>query len=160
MNLQHLTAQVYKWYAVFDNVIIIVTKYISQYTRFICSVNKLLELIGSNCHTTGCNRNCSVTYSFNGCCLVIKGLCSVGHVFTWTSSDMQVNRSGGKIFVNNLDLASARVVSGNNFSKMQLLFHFLHMPIISLTTFHAYQRLYICPGIDHYLSGGTGKNKL
>ena len=24
------------------------------------------------------------------------------------------------------------------------------MPIISLTTFHAYQRLYICPGIDRY----------
>ena len=128
----------------------IFTECVSQYIRFVCSVNKLLELIGSNCHTTGCDRNCSVTYWFNGCCLVVKGLCSVGHVFTWTSSDIQINRSGGKIFINNLDLASSTVVSGNHFSKIQMLFHFLHMPMISLTTFHAYQRLYICPGIDRY----------
>ena len=118
-------------------------------TRFICSIDKILELIGSSCHTIGCDRNCNVTYEFNGCCLVVKGLCSDGHVFTWTSSDIQVNKSGGKILVNNFDLASSTVLSGNNFSKIQL-FRFLHMPTISLTTFHAYQRLYICPGIDHY----------
>ena len=114
------------------------TEFISQYIGFVCSVNKLLGLTGSNCHITGCDRNCSVTYWISGCYLVIKGLCSVGHVFTQTSSDIPLcNRCGDKIFINDLDLASPTVVLGNNFSKTHMLFHFLQMPMFFLTTFHA-----------------------
>ena len=78
----------------------------------------------------------------------------MGHVFTYTSPDIPLgNRCGGKIFINDLDLASPTVVSGNNFSKTHMLFHFLQMPMFSLTTFHACLPVFIYmsgPGLDRY----------
>lgn len=99
-----------------------------------------MELIGSKCHTMGCDRDCRFTPEFVGCCLTVTGLCSAGHVFTWASSHIHLNKAGSKIFEDNFNVAISTVVSGNNFSKVNLFFEFLKMPIFSLTTFHAYQR--------------------
>ena len=47
------------------------------------------------------------------------------------------------------------VLSGNNFQKIENLTRILKLHVISLITFHMYQRLYICPGIEK-ITGTTG----
>jgi len=123
---------------------------VTAYKRFICSVDKIMELIGLKCHTMDCDRDCRFTPGFVGCCLTITGLCSAGHVFTWNSSHVHLNKAGSKIFEDNFNVAISTVTSGNNFSKVNMLFDFLKMPVLSLTTFHAYQRSYILPGISRF----------
>ena len=118
--------------------------------RVLCSIDKLLYLAKSKCQEEGCDSFYEVSTEFQGCCLIIHRKCRLGHQFKWESSVAQINQNGSKIFTDNLDFASALVLSGNNFSKMQLFFHFYGAPIISLTTFHAYQRLFICPSIDNF----------
>ena len=54
--------------------------------------------------------------------------------------------------LDNLCLAAAVVLSGNQFSRIKLMFRFADVACLSSTTFHAYRRLYICPVVnDHYL---------
>ena len=129
----------------------------SSYTRFVCSLDKLLELLGSKCRTMGCNRNCTFTHQFIGCCVAVTGLCGAGHAFAWASSHTETmssvdrtNRAGGRIFSDNLEIASSLVVSGNNFSKIEMFFTFLKMPIFSHTTFYSYQRSFILKGINNF----------
>ena len=74
----------------------------------------------------------------------------LGHQFKWESSVAQANQKGSKVYADNLDFASAVVLSGNHFSKMRLFFRFYGVTVISLTTFHTYQRLFICPSIDDF----------
>ena len=121
-----------------------------KHCRFVCSVHKLLELIGTNCHTKGCDKKCHITYTYCGSCMVMKGMCGDGHAFTWTSSDTLANKAGCNLFTDNLDIASAVLLSGNNFAKISLFFQFLNIPIVLKTTFHSYQRHYICTGIDKF----------
>jgi len=116
----------------------------SKCCHFVCSVHKLLELIGTNCRTKGCDKKCHITYTYCGSCMVMKGMCGDGHGFTWTSSDTLANKAGCNVFTDNLDIASAVQLSGNNFAKILLFFRFLNIPVISETTFHSYQRNYIC----------------
>ena len=118
--------------------------------RVLCSIQKIMELLGTDCRTTGCDRICRFSYFQSGCCLTIQGLCSNGHTFTWHSSDTQVNKKGSRIFEDNLLVASSIVLSGNNFSKLETFFQFLGLKMLSRTTFHTYQRLFICPGITHF----------
>lgn len=117
---------------------------------FVCSVHKLLELVGTTCHTKGCDKTCHITYTYCGVCMVMKGMCGDGHGFTWTSSDTLTNKAGSNLFKDNLDIASAVVLSGNNYAKMALFFRFLNIHIVSKTTFHLYQRNYICKGINNF----------
>ena len=106
--------------------------------RVLCSIQKIIELLGTKCRTAGCNRICHFNYNLLGCCLTIQGLCSNGHAFTWRSSDSQVNKSGSRIFEDNLLVASFILLSGNNFSKVEKMFHFLGVKMLSRTTFHLY----------------------
>ena len=48
--------------------------------RFVCSVHKLLELVGTTCHTKGYDKKCHITYTYYGGCMVLKGMCGDGHV--------------------------------------------------------------------------------
>ena len=75
-------------------------------SRFVCSVDKLLELVGSKCRTEGCDRDCNFTPAFVGCCMVVTGLCCAGHAFTWESSHVKLNKPGSRVFTDNLDIAS------------------------------------------------------
>ena len=90
--------------------------------RFVCSVHKLLALVGTTCHTKGCDKICHITYTYCGGCMMLKGMCGDGHGFTWTSSDTLTNKAGSNLFTNNLDIAPAVVLSGNNYAKMALFF--------------------------------------
>ena len=104
----------------------------------------------------GCDRNCTFSHRFVGCSLAVTGLCGAGHTFAWASSHVETtttvvdttNRKGGRIFTDNLEVASSLVVSGNNFSKFEMFFTFLKMPIFNHTTFYSYQRSFIVKGIN------------
>jgi len=122
----------------------------SKCSCFVCSVHKLLELIGTNCHTKGWDKKCHITYAYCGSCIVVKGTCGDGHGFTWTSSDTLASKACCNMFTDNLDIASAVQLSGNNFAKILLFFRFLNIPVISETTFHSYQRNYICTRINNF----------
>ena len=45
--------------------------------------------------------------------MVLKGMCGDGHGFTWTGSNTLTNKAGFNLFTDNLDIASAVVLSGN-----------------------------------------------
>ena len=116
----------------------------------LCSLQKILQLVDNRCKVQTCNSNYDIKHEICGCCLKITGRCANAHTFIWCSSDVISNVTGNRIFVDNLYFASAVVLSGNSFSKLELFFRFLNLHIVSSTTFHSYQRLYICPGIDNY----------
>ena len=118
--------------------------------RVLCSLQKILQLIDNRCKVQTCNNNYDIKHEICGCCLKITGRCANAHTFTWCSSDVISNVTGNRIFVDNLYFTSAVVLSGNSFSKLELFFRFLNLHIVSSTTFHSYQRLYICPSIDSY----------
>ena len=117
----------------------------------ICSLSRLLQLARRKCSSDGCNSQCNIYYKKCGCCLLINGTCENGHKFTWESSERLLNQSISRLYQDNLSFASALLLSGNNFTKVELLCKFLGVPIISKSTFHSYQRNYICPAINkHY----------
>lgn len=130
----------------------------SYYTLCICYVNHdrscywftwkhSMPIANGKCRETNCN---SIYHVYHKFCLIIEGRCANGHTFNWELSP-SMNTYKCKSYVDNLDFASAIVLSGNNFTKMKLFCQFLGLPCISKTTFQTYQRLFICPIIDrHY----------
>lgn len=111
----------------------------------------LLELAKGRCREEHCNKLYSnVTQTTSGCCLIIHAECENGHSFRWNSSKSFYNQNNQNIYYDNLDFASAVVLSGNNFHKIEQFFCFLNTKIISASTFFAYQRLYICPAVDRF----------
>ena len=134
-----------KWYWKFSQYVGIIHctfkvtfKYaIPSNAKVVCRIEKLLELVGEIYQHDGCSAKQVVKYNIIGCCIVIRGLCEHGHCFTWESSD-------------NLQFASALVLSGNNYHKFAIFTKFFGQQIIGQTTFHMYQQNLICPGIDSY----------
>lgn len=118
--------------------------------RVICVVGKLLELAGKKCRTANCLSACSLTHNFSGCTLIIKGICQQGHHFQWTSSPAIDNKCGSTIHEDNMLFSMAVVLSGNNYQKIESFSKTLSLHVISRSTFHMYQRLYICPGIEKF----------
>lgn len=116
----------------------------------VCRVERLLELVGETCRHDGCSAKQVVKYIITGCCIVIRGLCEHGHCFTWESSDKLCSQACGQIYTDNLQFASAIVLSGNNYRKIAIFTKIFGQQIIGQTTFHMYQRNLICPGIDRY----------
>lgn len=104
----------------------------------------------NRCKVQTCSSNYDIKYEICGCSLKINGRCANAHTFTWCSSDVITNVTGSKLFLDNLHFASAVVLSGNSFSKLELVCRFFNLHVVSSTTFHSYQRLYICPGVDNY----------
>lgn len=121
-----------------------------HYKQVICSGHKLIQLVDQRCHEAGCTSQRTIRYGITCCCLTINAVCNNGHVYRWESSDVLVSQNPNKLYVDNLHFASTLVLSGNNYKKIQLFCNFLGVQIISNTTFHSYQRHYICPGIKSY----------
>ena len=42
---------------------------------FVCTVHKLLELVGTTCHKKGCDKKCHITYTYCSGWMVLKGVC-------------------------------------------------------------------------------------
>ena len=98
-----------------------------------------------------CVQTCHVThYKIYGCCIVIQYQCLRGHKFVWASSEMSMNKSNNKLFKNNLVFSSAVVLSGLSYYKVSDFAKIIGLSISSSTSFHSYQRHYICPGIQVY----------
>ena len=114
-----------------------------------CSIKKLLELFKGLCN---CCSHRNITYTICGCSVIIQSLCINGHPCKWVSSDFETNAKGHKIYTDNLNFASSIILSGNHYSKIALFCRFMKIAIVSSTTFHAYQRLFICPAIDEFYS--------
>ena len=113
-------------------------------------MGKLLELAGKKCRRPNCLSVCSITYNFSGCTLIVSVACQQGHRFQWTSSCVIDNKCGNTIHEDNMLFSIAVVLSGNNFQKIERFSKTLGLHIISRSTFHMYQRLYICPGIENF----------
>lgn len=121
----------------------------TENTRVICNLDKLLELATGKCQEPDCAQTCPVTrYKIYGCCIVIQGQYSRGHKFVWASSEMLMNRSKNKLFKNNLLFSSAVVLSGLSYYKVSDFAKIIRLSVSSSTSFHSYQRHYICPGIQ------------
>ena len=112
-----------------------------------CSVEKLRYLVGIKCLEAGCGSPIDVDYSS---CLTMVGCCGNGHVLDWVLSDFHTNKNGSRIFNINLSLTSATILSGNSFAKISMLFKFMNIASIKKTSFHTYQRLFICPAINKF----------
>lgn len=125
--------------------------YIDDSNTFVlCSVRKLLELVGVTCPKGNCESSINVGYELCGCCMKIYGCCTNAHKLDWVSSDFHLNNNGSRIYNINISLASAVVLSGNSFTKMSTFFKFMNVAIISRTTFHSYQRHFICPAVNKF----------
>ena len=79
----------------------------SQPIRIVCSLDRLLHLAEGKCSQENCSSWCSVTYELCGFCIVITGACQNGHIYKWETSSSQMNDNGSKVYVGNLDFASA-----------------------------------------------------
>ena len=117
--------------------------------RIICSSLKLMELFGKVCQEEGCGEEYHLTDTIVGCCLTISARCSNGHLRKWSLSE-RITNSNGSVFLDNLDFATALVLSGNHFTKMQQFGRFFEMAVLSHSSFYSYQRLYICPVINNF----------
>ena len=127
-------------------------------TKVICFVDKILQLIGSKCRV--CQLQCNVTTRIVGCTLEVKMECSYGHRFIWASSPTMRNDNRRVIYKCNLVLASALLLSGNNYYKIRRLFSFMDMQCISPSTYFTYQRLYLCPVISSFYTKTMVSNYL
>lgn len=119
--------------------------------RILCSLDKLLNLANRKCSVADCDGHYKISYKIIGCCLQIFGTCGNRHQFFWESSSSLLNQqNSSKIYQDNLRFGAAIILSGNNYGKLQLFCRFLGVPVISKSTFHAYQRTIICPAIHEF----------
>ena len=108
-------------------------------TKIFCSLHKLLQLAGYICKVDGCRARRDIDYKIHGCTVKLFGICTQGHRFVWESSDVITSKAGGRLYLDNLNFASALILSGNNFCKMMAFASFYGLKIIGVITFHGYQ---------------------
>ena len=97
--------------------------------HIIYSSLKLIELFGKVCQEEGCGEEYHIINTIVGCCLTISTWCSNGHLRKWSSSERVTNSS---VFLDNLDFATALVLSGNHFTKIHQFSQFFEMAVLSL----------------------------
>ena len=118
-------------YLCFIHLLICITYVLGLRTqRFICSIHKLLQLVDSKWHYPNCNELCPKKVKPSGCCLVICGMCSAGHVFLWESSDTVVNQNNIKIHTDNLKLSSVVTLFGKIIYSYHQQLPYLEITII------------------------------
>ena len=88
--------------------------------RVVVEVEKIVELLEGNCPEIGCTGQRKViTKKLEGGVLLITHKCSNnGHGGVWSSSSILGEKSGQKMYVSSVLLASSVLVSGNNFEKV------------------------------------------
>ena len=119
----------------------------SNKQKVIVTVDKLRGLIPGICKV--CGEAITVTENLSGAVLSIKWNCCNGHSDSWSSSDVLTIKNNQKVYANNLQLSAAILLSGNNFTKFDLLAKFLSLETISESVFYRTQKLYCCPAIQN-----------
>ncbi|XP_041482953.1 uncharacterized protein LOC121429788 [Lytechinus variegatus] len=109
----------------------------------IVSLSRLKSLCKEVRSSCKCREDLDVELTPSGTSVHVKWVCSNGHVTSWCGQET-LQRS----HVGDMKLASAIVMTGNNFNKVSLLARFMSLNMISSSTFYAHQRKYIAPTIE------------
>ena len=118
-----------------------------QKQKVIATVEKIKELIPKTCQV--CGETVSTSHNMSGAVLAIQWNCSNGHSNSWISSEVLTVKNNQKVYVNNVQLSAAILLSGNNFAMFELLAKFLGLSSISETLFYRIQKLYCCPAVQN-----------
>ena len=113
--------------------------------RFICSLDLLLGVFARRCQTSGCANTPNVTHHLVGTTLVANISCQSGHMFRFCSSH-EVNL----LYLNNLQIAAAVLLSGNNFGKVKRLAESINLAFISKSSYFRMQKLYLLPAVNEW----------
>lgn len=112
--------------------------------RFITSVSKVKELKGSHCH---CNKELMFQHKSRGATITLQWECEAGHKGQWSSSEVVVRKGGQDVFSNDILWCACCFLSGNNYTKLQLMGKFLNMAMPDKSTFSRYMNFYFCPEV-------------
>lgn len=108
------------------------------------SEDKLLELVGPTCDRLLDGRCCGSQVSFDtkvvGSSLELIWRCPAGHGRKWVSSESLPSQRRGTVSLNDAMLASAVIITGNNYAKFSLLCQALGLQMISEASFHRFQK--------------------
>ena len=97
---------------------------------------QLRQLIPTVCLREGCLLSLTAREEYRGCGVLVHPSCTAGHRFAWISSPRHLNCELSAIHSNNLLLASSLLLSGNSFAKIQLMFKFMGLKMISKDMFY------------------------
>lgn len=79
--------------------------------------------------------------------IFVYQICPDGHtLYRWCSQPI-LNRG---VHIGDLMLTASTVLSGSNFQKISMFAKFLHLPILSKSTFYKMQRQYVVPSVDEH----------
>jgi solute carrier family 8 (sodium/calcium exchanger) len=113
--------------------------------KFICSLDLMLEVFARCCQTPGCADVPHITYHFVGTTLIVNCSCQSGHTFRFCSS-----REVNLMYVNNIQISAAVLLSGSNYGKINRLAQVLNLAFPSKSTYFRIQRLYLLPAVDEW----------
>ncbi|CAC5382844.1 unnamed protein product [Mytilus coruscus] len=94
-----------------------------------------------------CNEAVNISVDTVASATYLKWVCKSGHVANKWCSQPLPNR---RMHAGDLIFASAIMLSGNNFQKVETLAKFFKLPILSSSTFHRIQKTYLVPAIDRF----------
>ena len=93
--------------------------------RVVVSVEKLMELKGTQCSEVVSGTVCGAAMQYSakhiGAWVDLEWKCGKTHCGKWESSEVLTKNGFSKVFLNDSLLPIAIVLSGNNYSKCQLL---------------------------------------
>ena len=113
--------------------------------KIIVDLSALVNL-STKCQQDQCFKKIKcVNPKFVGSCVSTHWECKDGHKGVWHSS-----RKTRNMYTNNLIVASAIYLSGNNVRKIQDLFNILNAHIQSHRTMELYQHKYIYPVLNDF----------
>ena len=115
---------------------------LSSEQRIVVEKASLVELLGKRCRHHDCQEMVTVHEHFVGSVLILKWTCAAGHIGQWQSSAPYCNT-----YAMNSILPAAIFITGNNFSKVSLLFKALGLASVSVSTFYRVQNLCVLPGV-------------
>ncbi|XP_055997869.1 uncharacterized protein LOC125647150 [Ostrea edulis] len=103
--------------------------------------------VNSSCQVKGCCENITLSTVTVASAIYIKWVCKNGHLAQKWCSQPILNR---RLHGGDLLIASAILLSGNNFQKILTMAKFLKLTILSSSTFHRIQITYLVPSIDKF----------
>lgn len=119
-------------------------------TKVIVSVPQLLQLVPKICYMRKCSGSVNIHQRYIGATLALTVSCSSGHSYIWYSSPQHLNKSGSRVFYNNMLLAACVLLSGNAHHKIVRMMNFMQLKCITNSTFYRYQSLYFIPSIYRF----------
>ena len=113
--------------------------------KCIVSESKIMDLFKGRWQEPSCSSQCKVRSKSVGCTQEIWWTCQNRHKGKWSSSEKY-----GGLYSNNLQFSAAVLLSGNNYSKVELLSRFLALACPSKASFFRVQKFYCIPAIEEW----------